>query len=277
MHVEIQHVTKAYPSSSGHVIQALEDISLSIGENEFICLLGPSGCGKSTLLKLIAGIESSSSGSVKVEGMPVTGPSPERGFIFQEYALFPWLNVRDNISFGLDMTGLNTKTKRSIVNEYISILGLEKAAKLYPKQLSGGMRQRVAIARALCLNPRLLLLDEPFAALDAILRQKLQEEMTRIWLRENKSFILVTHDVEEAIYLADRIIVMTPGPGRIKEILPISLARPRVRTEAGFIQLRSRILRLLQADEPEAVDMPPLACTASERRMPLLHEIYSCH
>lgn len=272
MHVEIHHVAKAYPSGSGHVIKALEDISLSIGENEFICLLGPSGCGKSTLLKLIAGIESSSSGSVKVGGVPVKGPSPERGYVFQEYALFPWLNVRDNISFGLDMTRVDKKTKRSIVNGYISILGLEKASRLYPKQLSGGMRQRVAIARALCLNPRLLLLDEPFAALDAILRQRLQEEMARIWLRENKSFILVTHDVEEAIYLADRIIVMTPGPGRIKEILPVSLARPRVRTEAGFIQLRSKILRLLQADKPEAEDTSPLACTANEQ---CKHEVYS--
>lgn len=270
MHVEIDHVTKAYSVGNRQTVTALEDISLSIQENEFICLLGPSGCGKSTLLKLIAGIEASSSGSVKVGGTDVNGPSPERGFIFQEYALFPWLNVRDNISFGLDMKRLNKKAKKNIVEDYLRLLGLEKAARLYPKQLSGGMSQRVAIARALCLKPRLLLLDEPFAALDAILRLKMQEEMVRIWQRENKSFILVTHDVEEAIYLADRIVIMSPGPGTVKEIVPVSLPRPRLRTEAGFIQLRDRIVRLLQKNEPETGEPLPQACAAKDRLKPIL-------
>ncbi|WP_019637860.1 ABC transporter ATP-binding protein [Paenibacillus fonticola] len=271
MHVKIQHVSKTYASGGGYAVKALDNISLTIENSEFVCLLGPSGCGKSTLLKLIAGIESSSSGSVQVGGAHMSGPSPERGFVFQEHALFPWLNVRDNISFGLDMKRLDRKTKKNTVNDYLRLLGLEKAARLYPKQLSGGMSQRVAIARALCLNPRLLLLDEPFAALDAILRQKMQEEMVRIWRRENKSFILVTHDVEEAIYLADRIIIMTPGPGTIKDNIPVSLPRPRIRTEAGFIQLRGKILRLLQSDEPETGDLLPLACITNERLKPVLN------
>lgn len=245
LHVQIQQVTKAYDTDSGQAVNALEDVALSIGDGEFICLLGPSGCGKSTLLKLMAGIEPPTSGSVTVGGREVKGPSPERGVIFQDYALFPWLTVRDNIGFGLAFKRMGKGTRTKTVDHYMRLLELEQAARLYPKELSGGMQQRVAIARALCLKPQLLLLDEPFAALDAILRNKLQQEIVRIWQQEQKTFVLVTHDVEEAIYLADRIVVMSPAPGTIKQVVTVPLPRPRARTESGFVALRDRLIRLL--------------------------------
>lgn len=266
MHIEIRQATKIYDSATGHPVKALQDVTLSIGESDFICLLGPSGCGKSTLLKLIAGIESTTEGTVEVGGKLVAGISTERGFVFQDYALFPWLKVRDNIRFGLQMMRVEKKRQKEIVDDYLRLLGLEQAAHLYPKQLSGGMSQRVAIARALCLNPQMLLLDEPFAALDAILRQKLQEELVRIWQKERKPFILVTHDVEEAIFLADQIVVMTPGPGRVKEIVTVSLPRPRERTAAGFVELRETLVRLLQTEEAS-----PLGTLTAAIRMSGLH------
>ncbi|WP_159884473.1 ABC transporter ATP-binding protein [Paenibacillus puerhi] len=249
MHVEIRNVIKHYDSGAGRVVKALQDVSLSVEKAEFVCLLGPSGCGKSTLLKLIAGIETTAQGRILVDGRAVEAPSTERGFIFQDYALFPWLKVGENIRFGLEMKRMNKRQQNEIVEHYLRLLGLEQVVHLYPKELSGGMSQRVAIARALCLRPQLLLLDEPFAALDAILRQKLQEEMVRLWSKEKITFILVTHDVEEAIYLADRIIVMTPGPGRIKEIVPVPMPRPRTRTSLDFVQLRDRLFHLLQGEE----------------------------
>ena len=252
MHVDISGVTKQYETGTGSQVSALHDISLSIGDAEFVCILGPSGCGKSTLLKLIAGLEQPSQGQIAFDNDKWRGAATERGFIFQDYALFPWLTVRDNIRFGLQMQRVPRKRQREIVDEYLQSFGLVDAAHLYPKQLSGGMSQRVAIARAFCLKPKLLLMDEPFAALDAILRQKLQEEVDRIWAKEKITFILVTHDVEEAIYLADRIIVMTHGPGRIKHSVNIDIPRPRIRTESDFVELRSRLMRLLH-DEEDAI------------------------
>jgi ABC-type nitrate/sulfonate/bicarbonate transport system ATPase subunit len=248
--IDIQNVSKAYPFESNHKVEALEQISFSVKEKEFICLLGPSGCGKSTLLKLISGMDKADQGRILFEEAVVNNPSTDRGFIFQDYALFPWLNVRNNIRFGLEMQGLPSKTQNRIVQEYVRLFGLEGSAFLYPKQLSGGMRQRVAIARALCLKPKLLLMDEPFAALDAMLRQKLQEELVRIWDIEKITCVLVTHDIEEAVYLADRIIIMTPSPGRIKEIVQVQLPRPRIRTSLEFVQVRSKLLNLLNEDQP---------------------------
>ncbi|MFC0214453.1 ABC transporter ATP-binding protein [Paenibacillus chartarius] len=254
MHVELQGVSKQYRTGDDREVRALDNVSLHIGEAEFVCLLGPSGCGKSTLLKLMAGIERPSAGSVRFAGKPVNGASTERGYVFQEYALFPWLTVDGNIRFGLELKGISRKRQQEAVERYLELLGLKQAARLYPKELSGGMSQRVAIARALILQPKLLLMDEPFAALDAILRRKLQEEVARLWRQENITFVLVTHDVEEAIYLADRIIVMSPGPGRIKEEVAVRLPRPRVRTEAGFVALRNRLLELLH-DGEDAADL----------------------
>ncbi|MFP3126716.1 ABC transporter ATP-binding protein [Ectobacillus funiculus] len=244
MLVTLEKVTKAYNVGQKNV-EALSSISISIHEKEFVCIVGPSGSGKSTLLKMIAGIDNATSGNVNFEGQKVVGPSLKKGFIFQDYALFPWLTVRKNILFGLEMANASTVIKKKRLEEYLHLLDLEKAVNLYPNQLSGGMRQRVAIARALCLKPKLLLMDEPFAALDLFLRQKLQEELLRIWQAENITFILVTHDIEEAIYLADRIIVLTPGPGRVNEIISISLPRPRLRTGEEFMQIRNKIIDLI--------------------------------
>ena len=251
MHVDISGVTKQYEAGTGSQVSALYDISLSIGDAEFVCILGPSGCGKSTLLKLIAGLEQPSQGQITFDNDKWRGTATERGFIFQDYALFPWLTVRDNIRFGLQMQRVLRKRQQEIVNEYLQSFGLADAAHLYPKQLSGGMSQRVAIARALCLKPKLLLMDEPFAALDAILRQKLQEEVDRIWAKEKITFILVTHDVEEAIYLADRIVVMTQGPGRVKQTVSVDIPRPRIRTDSDFVELRRRLMCLLHGEEDE--------------------------
>jgi len=258
LYVDISDVTKQYETGAGNRVNVLQDISMSIGEAEFVCILGPSGCGKSTLLKLIAGLEQPSRGMITFNNEQRNGSSTECGFIFQDYALFPWLTVKDNIRFGLQMQKMPRKRQQEIVEEYLLRFGLADAALLFPKQLSGGMSQRVAIARALCLKPKLLLMDEPFGALDAILRQKLQEEVGRIWTKEKITFILVTHDVEEAIYLADRIIVMTPGPGQIKQTVHVDILRPRIRTNSDFVELRSRLMGLLhdgEAQEPHPQEL----------------------
>ncbi|MGG2197775.1 MULTISPECIES: ABC transporter ATP-binding protein [Paenibacillus] len=268
MFVELKQVFKEYGAGTSQSVHALQDIQLSIAKSEFVCLLGPSGCGKSTLLKLISGIEEPTGGEIQIDGSPVKGPSTERGFIFQDYALFPWLTVRGNIRFGMAMKRIPRRRQRELLDQYLMRFGLADSAHLYPKQLSGGMRQRVAIARALCLNPQILLMDEPFAALDAILRQKMQEEVVRIWERENITFVLVTHDVEEAIYMADRIVVMSPRPGRIKETVTVNLPRPRRRTDARFVELRARLLDLLEDEKirsyPHAVSQTLLQQTATE-------------
>jgi NitT/TauT family transport system ATP-binding protein len=257
LHVEIKQAGKGFEANGGQWTRALTGVNLTIHDGEFICLLGPSGCGKSTLLKTIAGIERVDEGTVQCDGKQVNGPSTDRGVIFQDYALFPWLTVRQNIRFGLRMRKLDKRRRREITDHYLELFGLTEAAHWYPKQLSGGMRQRVAIARALCLNPGLLLMDEPFAALDALLRQRLQEELVRIWQRENITFVFVTHDVEEAIFLADRIVIMTPRPGRIKELVPVGLPRPRLRTDPAFVELRAEILRLLYEGQTDDASVPP--------------------
>lgn len=258
MQVDISGLTKHYETGTGSAVPVLSDISMSIGEAEFVCLLGPSGCGKSTLLKLIAGLEQPTRGTISFPGESGGGGGISRdcGFIFQNYALFPWLTVKENIRFGLQMRKVPRKRQLEIVEEYLTAYGLTGAAELYPSQLSGGMSQRVAIARALCLKPKLLLMDEPFGALDAILRLKLQEEVVRIWEKEKITFMLVTHDVEEAIYLADRIIVMTPGPGRISQSVRVEIPRPRIRTNSDFAELRSRMMGLLDGSQTAQQPLP---------------------
>ncbi|MFB9324612.1 ABC transporter ATP-binding protein [Paenibacillus aurantiacus] len=252
MLVEVQSVSKSYAAAGKGRIETLEGVDLQVHEREFVCLLGPSGCGKSTLLKLIAGIEQPSAGSIRFGGSPVRTPSPARGVIFQDYALFPWLTVRDNIRFGLRMQGGSRQQQRAMTEEALERFDLQGAGELYPNQISGGMRQRAAIARALCLKPALLLMDEPFAALDALLRLRLQEELVRIWQRESSTFVCVTHDVEEALILADRIVILTPRPGSIKTIVPVELPRPRDRASGAFVQLRERVLACLQEERAEA-------------------------
>jgi NitT/TauT family transport system ATP-binding protein len=229
-HIVIDNVSKVF-DGDGRRMVALQDISLEIPHGQFVCLLGPSGCGKSTLLNAIAGFAPPSSGRVLADGVPVAGPGPERGMVFQEYALFPWMTVEQNVGFGLEIKGMPRAQIAARVGELLKLLSLEDFAKRYPKDLSGGMRQRVAIARVLALDSPILLMDEPFGALDALTRRNLQDELLRLWAELKKTVIFVTHSIEEAIYLADRIVVMTYRPGTIKRDILVDL--PRLRDPAA--------------------------------------------
>ena len=225
--VQIKAVEKIYEGRNGKTV-ALNGVNLDIYDNEFICVVGPSGCGKSTLLNIIAGLHEASSGDVLVDGVKVEGTGVDRGVVFQQYALFPWLTVKKNVMFGLKLKkDLTDEQREEIAMKYIKIVGLEKFVDAYPKELSGGMKQRVAIARAYAVNPSLLLMDEPFGALDAQTRTQLQTELLKTWEEEKKTCFFITHDVEEAILLATKVIVMSARPGRIKEIIDIDIPYPR--------------------------------------------------
>jgi len=205
----------------------LESINLDISEGEFLCLVGPSGCGKSTLLNLVAGLEDFNSGSVTLDGHLVNGPSPERIMVFQDGGLFPWLNVRDNVEYGLKVRGVPPVNRKELSDYYLKLVHLDKFANAFVHELSGGMRQRVAIARGLILEPRILLMDEPFAALDTQTRELLVEELRGIWSKLKNTILFVTHNVREAVYLADRVALMSYRPGRIKKVYPVNILRPR--------------------------------------------------
>lgn len=224
--VKIDHVEKIYQGRSGEVV-ALNGVDMEIRENEFVCVVGPSGCGKSTLLNIIAGLERPTSGRVCVKGKEVANPGSERGVIFQQYALFPWLTVKKNVKFGLKLRGVKEPELSAIADKYIRLVGLEEFGDSYPKELSGGMKQRVAIARAYAVNPEILLMDEPFGALDAQTRTQLQTELLETWEKEKKTCFFITHDVEEAIILAQRVVIMSARPGRVKEIVPVNIPYPR--------------------------------------------------
>ena len=224
--VKIDHVEKIYDGRQGKMI-ALNGVDLDIYENEFICVVGPSGCGKSTLLNIIAGLLEPTSGAVYVDGKKVEGTGTERGVVFQQYALFPWLTVKKNVMFGLKLKGMSDEEAEKIAMKYIKMVQLEDFVDAYPKELSGGMKQRVAIARAYAVNPSLLLMDEPFGALDAQTRTQLQTELLKTWEEEKKTCFFITHDVEEAILLASRVVVMSARPGRIKEVIDIDIPYPR--------------------------------------------------
>jgi NitT/TauT family transport system ATP-binding protein len=235
--VKVEHLGKRYTTPDMDV-EALSDINLDIGEGEFVSLLGPSGCGKSTLLRIVAGLIPATSGRIAVDGKVVSGPGPERAVVFQDYALFPWMTVRENVEFGLESRAVPRPERRAKSTELLSVIGLTDFADRYPHHLSGGMKQRVSIARALAVDPSLLLMDEPFGALDAQTRRTLQNELLRIWSAYRKTVIFVTHSIEEAIYLSDRIVVMTARPGRIKAIIEVRKKRPRdmATTEMNEVQ-----------------------------------------
>jgi NitT/TauT family transport system ATP-binding protein len=224
--IEIKHVSKQYRLQQ-QSIQALSGANLSIRKGEFVCLIGASGCGKSTLLRIMAGFEPPSTGEALMWGKPIDGPDPSRGMVFQDYALFPWLTVRENIGFGPTARGLARSQIRETVDRFVDLVGLTKFADVYPHQLSGGMKQRVAIARVLANDAELVLMDEPFGALDAMTRERLQDELLEIWQRTGLTVVFVTHSIEEAIFLANRVVVMTPGPGRIESDNYLDLVRPR--------------------------------------------------
>jgi NitT/TauT family transport system ATP-binding protein len=235
--IEVRGVTKTF-EVAGQSITALRDANLTIKKGEFITLIGASGCGKSTLLRIIAGFETATSGEALMWGTPISGPAPQRGMVFQDYALFPWLSVRDNIGFGPASQGWPKPKIRETTDRFIEMVGLGRFANAYPHQLSGGMRQRVAIARVLANEAEVVLMDEPFGALDAMTRERLQEELLDIWRKTKLTVVFVTHSVEEAIMLADRVVVMTPGPGRIESDNTVDLPRPRDVASPEFNEIR---------------------------------------
>jgi ABC-type nitrate/sulfonate/bicarbonate transport system ATPase subunit len=242
--LSISHVSKHFQVEKS-VFAALESINLAVKPGEFLTLVGSSGCGKSTLLRLIAGLDTAYDGSILHDGAPVRGTSLSRGIVFQEHRLFPWLTVEGNVGLALENAPLGRDGKRAAIAEHIALVGLQGFEKAYPYQLSGGMAQRVAIARGLVGRPEVLLLDEPFGALDALTRARLQTELQRIWEQEGITMILVTHDVDEAVFLGDRVVVMSPRPGRIKSVIDVGLPRPRDRVGADFGRIKAEVLDAL--------------------------------
>jgi NitT/TauT family transport system ATP-binding protein len=228
---------------------ALVSINLEVQEKEFTCVLGPSGCGKTTLLRIIAGLEKATSGKVIIGGEIVTEPTPRLAMIFQDYSLFPWRTVLDNIAFGLEMKGMDETERKRVASHYLDLIGLCGFGKNFPYELSGGMRQRVAVARALAIDPAVLLMDEPFGALDAQTRNMLQKQLLEIWDKTKKTILFVTHSVDEAVFMADRIVVLTSRPGTIKEVVKIDLPRPRDRTSPDFAKVRRYVLGLIDEQQ----------------------------
>lgn len=254
--VSFHQVGKRFSVGDGE-LEAIRDFNLQIDEGEFVAIVGASGCGKSTLLRLLVGLDADFQGQILIDGQPVHGIGSERGIVFQEHRLFPWLNVAENIDLGLVNEGLDPAQRARRVQDFIALVGLQDFSQAYPHQLSGGMAQRVAIARGLVASPRILLLDEPFGALDALTRQQMQDELLAIRERARITTLLVTHDVEEAIFLADRVVVLEPRPGRIKRIVQIDLPHPRQRSSLAFHRLRETLLHELTHDDrylPPAVE-----------------------
>lgn len=261
--LDIRQLSKEY-QVKGERLPVLDNVSLSIKPGEFISIVGSSGCGKSTLLRLLIGLEQEYQGELLLDGKKIVGTSLDRGIVFQEHRLFPWLTVEKNVGLGLLNADLSEAQKRKSIQEHIDLVGLKGFEQAYPYQLSGGMSQRVAIARALVNRPQVLLLDEPFGALDALTRNYLQQELQRIWQQEGITAILVTHDVEEAVYLGDRVVVMQPRPGRIKRIVEVDLPRPRSRTSYGFSVIKEDVLSEFY-DDADKLQLEPLEAQLAER------------
>ncbi|AYG63246.1 ABC transporter ATP-binding protein [Rhizobium jaguaris] len=244
--ISFQNVSKSFELTSQNAFVALQNLNLDIEDGEFITVVGPSGCGKSTAMNIAAGLTAPSSGQVLVDDVTVRGPGPERGVIFQQYALFPWLTVRENVEFGLKIAGLPKEERRRIADHFIALVGLTDFSDSLPKTLSGGMKQRCAIARAYAVNPKILLMDEPFGALDALTRVQLQDQLLTMWSKERRTVMFITHDVDEAVYLASRVVVMAARPGRLYKIIPVDLPFPRteeVRLSPEFAELRNQVWR----------------------------------
>ncbi len=253
--VSIRNVSIGFPGKQpGEQIDVLENVSAEVAHGEFVCIVGPSGCGKSTLLNIVAGFLKANSGDLAVEGEPVRGPDPRRIFVFQENGVFPWLNVHENVGFGLRNRARIDRDR--VIAHYIDMVGLRGFENAYPRELSGGMRQRVEIARALAANPDIIYMDEPFGALDFMTRLKMRNDLVRIWQSEKKTILFVTHDIEEAIQLADRVLVMSNRPATIQEIVDVDLPRPRDLDSPAYLEKRDRIFRVmgmsLRVGEPAA-------------------------
>jgi len=262
-HLDIRHVSKTF-KVNGAAVEALSDISLSIRPGEFVSIVGPSGCGKSTLLRILAGLERGFRGDITQDGQPIVGTSLDRGIVFQEPRLFPWATVWQNVALGLQNAPISAAQKKQTIAAHIELVGLQGFEHAYPHQLSGGMAQRAAIARGLVNRPKTLLLDEPFGALDALTRGKMQIELQQIWAHERITMVLVTHDVDEAVFLGDRVIVLAPRPGRISRIFDVTVGRPRVRTDDDLAHIRNEVLLALEGVEQllSATDRPERAFVA---------------
>lgn len=251
-----EHVEKVYATRKTSVT-AIEDVNIKVNDNEFVCLVGPSGCGKSTVLRMLAGLDFPTGGKIQIDGRDITGPGADRGMVFQSYTLFPWMTVEDNIKFGLKLKKMDKKAMQEIADKYLDIIGLTNFRKSYPKELSGGMKQRVAIARALAASPEVLLMDEPFGALDPQTKESMQLLLRTIWQKEKTTVIFVTHDIEEAVFLASKIYVMTARPGRVREEVDVYLPYNRtldLKDTPEFIKIRRHIAALLH---PEGIGTQP--------------------
>lgn len=256
--LDVQNVWKIFDTGRDQQVVAIQDLSLHVADNEFVSLVGPSGCGKSTLLMMAAGLESISAGDILFDGSAVREPGPDRGMVFQSYTLFPWLNVEENIRFALKKSNLDKASQDALIAEHVRLVALEGFEHAHPNQLSGGMRQRVAIARALVYKPQMLLMDEPFGALDAQTRLQMQELLLNVWQTHRTTVLFVTHDVEEALLLSDRVYVMSARPGTIKAEIRVDLPRPRnlldTESDPRFAQLRKQVLTLIRAEASRAVE-----------------------
>jgi len=245
--LSINHLSKSFPKN-GEELVAIQDFNLDVKDGEFICILGPSGCGKTTLLRIIAGLERQTSGKMLLKGNEITGPGSDRGMVFQEFGLFPWRTVRRNVEFGLELKKVPADKRAETSKKYIDLVGLTGFEQSHPNELSGGMRQRVGIARALANDPAILLMDEPFGALDAQTRNLMQKELLRIWSEAKKTVIFITHSVDEAVFVADRVVVMTARPGSVKQIFDIDWPRLRDRGSPKFASTRKEILSVLESE-----------------------------
>ncbi|MDD1769106.1 MAG: ABC transporter ATP-binding protein [Methanomassiliicoccales archaeon] len=245
--LSIKDLHKSFRKDDGELV-AIEDFSLDIMDGEFVCVLGPSGCGKTTLLRIIAGLEEPTSGKILLKNNEITGPGSDRGMVFQEFSLFPWRSVRKNIEFGLEIRKIPKEERRKISDKYIDLVGLKGFETSHPYELSGGMKQRVGIARALANDPAILLMDEPFGALDAQTRNLMQKELLRIWSETKKTVVFITHSVDEAVFVADRVVVMSARPGQIRDIFDVKWPRPRDRASVEFASLRKKVLAELEKE-----------------------------
>jgi len=255
MHLEVSHLCKVFPTRSGSLV-ALDHINLYINSGEFVCILGASGSGKTTLLRIIAGLDVPTSGQVTLDGSPVVGPGVDRGLIFQTYTLYPWQRVRENVAFGLALQGMNRRQRLERADYFLDVVGLGRAAQMYPYQLSGGMKQRVAIARALATEPQVLLMDEPFGALDAQTKEMMHAFLLQVWQRTGTTILMITHDVEEAVFLAQRVYVLTSSPGRVKAEVNISMPNQRdfaCKRSLSFLQQREQILDMLREERQKTL------------------------
>ena len=267
--LEVRDLTKRFVSAQGET-EALRAIDFKVHRREFVCVIGPSGCGKSTLIRILAGLESHSKGDVLLDGKPVTGPGRDRGMVFQGYSLFPWLTVKRNVMFGPEMSGHTRSTAESQARQWLDLVGLSQFADAYPHQLSGGMRQRVAIARALVNEPRILLMDEPFGALDAQTRAKMQSHLLDIWRNLDITVLFITHDLDEAIYLADRILVLKAHPGEVQEVIEVPVPRPRSAAQFSSLEFRATKARLEALIHPPQEDIENRAEELALGRAPMI-------